>query len=167
MLPKHFLSRLVGKFAAAEAGVITTAGIKWFIKQYKIDMSEALQPEPEAYKTFNAFFTRALKPELRPICQASNLMAHPVDGAVSQCGSIDAHNIFQAKGHSYTTEALLGGDKNDAARFDDGDFAAIYFRLIRLPLKMCQDYLPVMNVLWLFLKPKRARWRWYWSVQQL
>jgi phosphatidylserine decarboxylase len=126
MLPKHFLSRLVGKFAAAEVGVITTAGIKWFIKQYKIDMSEALQPEPEAYKTFNAFFTRALKPQLRPICQDSHFMAHPVDGAISQCGSIDARNIFQAKGHSYTTEALLGGDKNDAARFDDGDFATIY-----------------------------------------
>ncbi|MDD8059777.1 MULTISPECIES: archaetidylserine decarboxylase [Shewanella] len=126
MLPKHFLSRLVGKFAAAEVGAITTAGIKWFIKQYKIDMSEAKQPEPEAYKTFNDFFTRALKPELRPINQDAHIMAHPVDGAVSQCGPIEAGNIFQAKGHSYTSEALLGGNKADAARFDGGDFATIY-----------------------------------------
>ena len=125
MLPKHFLSRLVGKFAAAEAGMITTAGIKWFIKQYKIDMSEAQQPEPEAYKTFNAFFTRALKPELRPINQDNSVMAHPVDGAVSQCGPIEAGNIFQAKGHTYTSEALLGGDKSDAARFDGGQYEAI------------------------------------------
>ncbi|QBF82401.1 phosphatidylserine decarboxylase [Shewanella maritima] len=126
IMPKHFLSRLVGKFAAAELGSITTAGIKWFIKQYKIDMSEAAQSEPQAYKTFNDFFTRALKPGLRPIAEDAKIMAHPVDGAVSQLGPIEDGNIFQAKGHSYTSLALLGGDEQDAKRFEDGDFATIY-----------------------------------------
>ncbi|WP_394130348.1 archaetidylserine decarboxylase [Shewanella maritima] len=126
ILPKHFLSRLVGKFAAAELGSVTTAGIKWFIKQYKIDMSEAAKPEPEAYKTFNDFFTRALKDGIRPIEQDKDIMVHPVDGAVSQLGPIESGNIFQAKGHSYTSLALLGGDQKDAARFEDGDFATIY-----------------------------------------
>jgi len=139
-MPKHFLSRLVGKFAAAEAGALTTAFIKWFIKQYKIDMSEAAISEPEAYKTFNAFFTRELKQGLRPINQQANVMAHPVDGAVSQCGPIEAGNIFQAKGHSYTSQALLGGDKADAERFEGGDFATIYlapkdYHRIHMPIK--------------------------------
>lgn len=125
-MPKHFLSRLVGKFAAAEAGILTTVFIKWFINQYKIDMSEAAKSEPEAYNTFNAFFTRELKQGLRPINQDAHIMAHPVDGAVSQCGPIESGNIFQAKGHSYTSQALLGGNKADADRFDGGDFATIY-----------------------------------------
>ncbi|QIR13608.1 archaetidylserine decarboxylase [Shewanella aestuarii] len=140
IMPKHFLSRLVGKFAAAEAGAFTTAFIKWFIKQYKIDMSEAAKSEPEAYKTFNAFFTRELKDGLRPICQDADIMAHPVDGAVSQCGPIEAGNIFQAKGHSYTSQALLGGNTTDAQRFDGGDFATIYlapkdYHRIHMPIK--------------------------------
>ena len=140
IMPKHFLSRLVGKFAAAEAGALTTAFIKWFIKQYKIDMSEAAKSEPEDYHTFNAFFTRELKQGLRPINQQTNIMAHPVDGAVSQCGPIEAGNIFQAKGHSYTSQALLGGDKADAERFDGGDFATIYlapkdYHRIHMPIK--------------------------------
>ncbi|KPZ72154.1 MULTISPECIES: archaetidylserine decarboxylase [unclassified Shewanella] len=126
ILPKHLLSRLVGKLAAAEAGAITTAGIKWFIKQYKIDMSEAAESEPEAYKTFNAFFTRALKPGLRPIVADDKIIAHPVDGAVSQCGPIEAGKIVQAKNHDYTTLALLGGQQKDAERFTGGDFATIY-----------------------------------------
>lgn len=79
LMPKHLVSRIVGKFAAAEAGFVTTAFIKWFIKQYGINMSEALHSNPEAYKTFNDFFTRELKPGLRPIDQAEDIMVHPVD----------------------------------------------------------------------------------------
>lgn len=73
MLPKHLLSRLVGKLAAAEAGKLTTWAIRWFIKQYKIDMSEAAQSEPEAYKSFNAFFTRALKDGVRLCIRTQNI----------------------------------------------------------------------------------------------
>ena len=126
MLPKHLLSRLVGKLAAAQAGALTTAAIKWFIKQYEIDMSEAAKSDPEAYKSFNAFFTRALKDGIRPLCQDNNIMVHPVDGAVSQLGPIEEGRIFQAKGHHYSSLALLGNQADDAARFDGGDFATIY-----------------------------------------
>ncbi|MGL5392162.1 MAG: archaetidylserine decarboxylase [Shewanella sp.] len=126
MLPKHWLSRLVGKFAAAEAGAFTTAAIKWFIKQYHIDMSEAAESKPEAYRSFNAFFTRALKPGIRPVHPAANIMVHPVDGAVSQLGPIRDGRIFQAKGHDYSALTLLGDQAGDAKRFEGGDFATIY-----------------------------------------
>ncbi|NMH65307.1 archaetidylserine decarboxylase [Shewanella salipaludis] len=140
LLPKHLLSRLVGKLAAAEAGALTTAGIKWFIKRYKIDMSEAAQSQPEAYTSFNAFFTRALKPGIRPLCQDSDIMVHPVDGAVSQLGPIEDGRIFQAKGHNYSSLALLGDQAEDAKRFDGGDFATIYlapkdYHRIHMPIR--------------------------------
>ncbi|MPY25216.1 archaetidylserine decarboxylase [Shewanella sp. YLB-07] len=140
IMPKHLVSRLVGKLAAAELGSVTTAGIKWFIKQYKIDMSEAAQSEPEAYKTFNAFFTRALKPGIRPLSQDQNYIVQPVDGAISQCGPINDGQIFQAKGHEYSSLALLGDQADDAKRFEDGDFATIYlapkdYHRIHMPVK--------------------------------
>ncbi|MGL4474585.1 MAG: archaetidylserine decarboxylase [Shewanella sp.] len=126
LLPKHLVSRLVGKFAAAQAGSMTTAAISWFIKQYKIDMSEAEREAPEAYSTFNDFFTRALKPGLRPIDSNAKVLVHPVDGTVSQFGEINDGRIFQAKGHDYTSLALLGNNAKDAHRFKGGDFATIY-----------------------------------------
>ncbi|MCL2918425.1 archaetidylserine decarboxylase [Shewanella litorisediminis] len=140
LMPKHLVSRIVGKFAAAEAGFVTTAFIKWFIKQYGINMSEALHSNPEAYKTFNDFFTRELKPGLRPIDQGKDIMVHPVDGAVSQLGPIEDGRIFQAKGHHYSALALLGGQADDAARFEEGDFATIYlapkdYHRIHMPIK--------------------------------
>ena len=125
--PKHALSRLVGRFAAARAGWFTQLFIRWFIKQYKIDMSEAVHEHPSAYHTFNDFFTRYLKPELRPLLAAQpDLFAHPVDGAVSQLGDIEDGRIFQAKGHDYSLIELLGGDPRDAHSFKNGDFATIY-----------------------------------------
>lgn len=140
MMPKHLLSRLVGKLAAAELGMVTTSVIKWFIKQYKIDMSEAAQSEPEAYASFNAFFTRALKPGIRPLCDDDDYIVHPVDGAVSQCGPIKSGRIFQAKGHDYSALALLGNQVDDAKRFEGGDFATIYlapkdYHRIHMPIK--------------------------------
>ncbi|MGI2260490.1 archaetidylserine decarboxylase [Shewanella sp. GXUN23E] len=140
VLPKHLLSRLVGKLAAAQAGALTTNVIKWFIRQYKIDMSEAAQPAPEAYKTFNDFFTRALRPGVRPLCDDPQMIVHPVDGAVSQCGPIEEGRIFQAKGHHFTSLALLGNQQDDADRFAGGDFATIYlapkdYHRIHMPIK--------------------------------
>ncbi|RTR35040.1 archaetidylserine decarboxylase [Shewanella atlantica] len=140
VMPKHLISRLVGKLAAAELGSITTAAIKWFIKQYKIDMSEAAQSEPEAYTTFNNFFTRALKPGVRPLFDDKDYIVHPVDGAISQCGPIKDGQIFQAKGHEYSSLALLGNQADDAKRFEDGDFATIYlapkdYHRIHMPIK--------------------------------
>ncbi|WP_051002092.1 archaetidylserine decarboxylase [Idiomarina xiamenensis] len=125
-MPKKLISRLMGKFAKAEAGWATQAFIRWFIKRYNINMSEAIHEDPSHYKTFNAFFTRHLKPELRPLAATEGQLAHPVDGAISQLGAIDDDRIIQAKQHDYSVEALLGGDQQDAKLFHNGQFATIY-----------------------------------------
>ncbi|QJR80519.1 phosphatidylserine decarboxylase [Alteromonas pelagimontana] len=124
--PKHLMSRLVGKLAAAEAGGLTTFLIKLFIKFYKVDMSEAIYPNPEHYKTFNDFFTRAYKPEVRPIAPEPDTIVQAVDGAVSQFGTIHQDSIFQAKGHDYSLTTLLGGKPELAKPFKNGKFATIY-----------------------------------------
>lgn len=126
VLPKHLLSRLVGSLAASEAGALTTSLIKLFIKQFNVDMSEAADPNPENYKTFNQFFTRQLKDDARPIDPRENVLVHAVDGAVSQAGNIKDDLIFQAKGHDYSLTALLGGKPELAAPFKNGKFATIY-----------------------------------------
>lgn len=125
-MPKHFISRMVGKLAAAKAGGLTTALIKLFIKQYKIDMSEAKYSDPAHYNTFNEFFTRPLKEGIRPLAEESDIIAHPVDGAISQLGDVVDGQIIQAKGHDYSLQALLGGKEEDTAPFLGGKFATIY-----------------------------------------
>ncbi len=126
LLPKHAVSRLVGKFAAAEAGPLTTAFIKWFIRQYDINMQEALIEDPKAFKTFNAFFTRELKPGLRPLAEGRHTLLQPVDGRVSQLGPIVDDRLIQAKGHDFGLQELLGGHAQDAAPFKEGHFTTIY-----------------------------------------
>ena len=122
--PKRLLTNFAGWVAGKERGRITTRLIRNFIRDYGVDMDEALESDPIAYKTFNAFFTRALKPGARPLANADLIC--PVDGAISQFGRINTHTIFQAKGHEYTTQALLGGDPALADPFLDGSFATIY-----------------------------------------
>ena len=122
--PKRLLTLYAGFMARNEWGWYTTRLIRNFIRDYDVDMNEAVQPDPAAYKSFNDFFTRALRPDARPIAKAD--LVCPVDGAVSQFGRIDKLSIFQAKGHEYTTQALLGGDAALAAPFVDGSFATIY-----------------------------------------
>ncbi|RCU51490.1 phosphatidylserine decarboxylase [Corallincola holothuriorum] len=124
--PQHGLSRLVGWIAAAEAGKVTTAFIRWFIGKYQVNMSEAVESAPEAYSSFNQFFTRPLKEGVRPLDENSHSLVHPVDGTVSQLGPIEEGRIFQAKGFHYTSTALLGGDPATAEPFNQGDFATIY-----------------------------------------
>jgi phosphatidylserine decarboxylase len=124
LLPKQLLTSLAGRFASASLGGTTTAVIRWFVPRYGVDMTEAAEPDVARYPTFNAFFTRALRPGARPIASAD--LVSPVDGAISQLGSIDGERIFQAKGHDYTATALVGGDAALAARFTNGSFATIY-----------------------------------------
>lgn len=124
LYPKRLLTVAVGKLASAQAGALTTAAIQRFIARYGVDMSEAEQPDPAAFASFNDFFTRALKPGMRPIAAASFVC--PVDGAISQFGAIDEHRILQAKGHHYTTTTLLGGDPAMAAPYEHGSFATLY-----------------------------------------
>ena len=124
LLPKGALTRLAGRVAGAERGATTTRLIRWFVGRYGVDMSEAAEPDIAAYKSFNDFFTRALKPGARPLAQAD--LVCPVDGAISQYGRIRGAQIYQAKGHDYSTRALVGGDAELASRFDDGHFATLY-----------------------------------------
>jgi len=124
LIPKQALTALAGKFASAQAGSTTTAVIRWFVKRYQVNMAEAANPDIASYATFNDFFTRALKEGARPLAQADLLC--PVDGAISQFGRIERDQIFQAKGHSYSTTALVGGDATLAAQFQDGHFATLY-----------------------------------------
>ena len=124
ILPKQALTVLAGWVAGARGGAFTTALIRWFVKRYNVNMAEAANPDVASYPTFNQFFTRALKDGARPLAHADLIC--PVDGAISQFGPIQGNQIFQAKGHSYSSTALVGGDAELAARFDDGSFATLY-----------------------------------------
>ena len=124
LMPKQALTTLAGKFASARLGGLTTSVIRWFVSRYNVNMAEAANPDITSYASFNDFFTRALKPGARPLAQADLIC--PVDGAISQLGPIAKNQIFQAKGHHYSTTALLGGDAARAARFEDGHFATLY-----------------------------------------
>lgn len=125
-MPKHALSRLVGKFAAAEAGWFTTKAIAGFIKAYGINMEEAKLKTPQDFKTFNDFFTRELDDGVRPINEDDNALCYPVDGKISQQGDIQLDQIIQAKGFDYSLTTLLGGDGASAAPFNNGKFSCIY-----------------------------------------
>lgn len=139
VLPKHALSRAMGCFAGARLGWATQLFMRWFIRRYGVDMSEAVHSEPHQYATFNDFFTRPLKPDARPLEAGDDEVAHPVDGTVSQLGDIQSETIYQAKGHDYSLQTLLGGDASDASLFTDGQFATIYlaprdYHRIHMPL---------------------------------
>lgn len=125
-LPQHALTRLVGKLASAKAGSLTTAIIRWFIKQYNVNMSEALHSDPKHFATFNEFFVRELKSDLRPVVDDEATLVHPADACVSQFGPITDGQLIQAKGHHYSAQALLGGDAKLAEEFRDGEFATLY-----------------------------------------
>ncbi|MFC7555274.1 archaetidylserine decarboxylase [Pseudoroseomonas wenyumeiae] len=103
---------------------MTIGLIRWFVRKYGVDMSEAENSDITSYKSFNEFFTRPLKPGLRPLAAADFVC--PVDGAISQFGAIDDHHILQAKGHRFTTTELVGGDAALAAEFRHGSFANLY-----------------------------------------
>ncbi len=124
LLPKKLLTQFMGKLASTEGGSTTTAAIKWFIKRYGVNMAEAVNPDAASYRSFNEFFTRPLKAGARPFAAADYIC--PVDGAISQFGRIEKDQIFQAKGHSYSTAALVGGDAKLAAEFESGHFACLY-----------------------------------------
>ena len=124
LLPKRALTSYAGWRASRRWGERTTKLITNFVAKYGVDMSEAADPDPASYASFNDFFTRALKPDARPIATAD--LVSPVDGAISQFGAIERDQIVQAKGHAYSTTALVGGDTELARRFDHGHFATLY-----------------------------------------
>lgn len=125
-MPKHFISRAVGKLAAAKAGWLTRRMISGFIKAYGINMSEAKHQHAHDYETFNDFFTRELAPGVRPIHDAPNTLCYPVDGAISQQDDIKDDQLIQAKGFYYSLTTLLGGNEETAKPFQGGKFSCIY-----------------------------------------
>ncbi|GAB1392764.1 archaetidylserine decarboxylase [Rhodocyclaceae bacterium] len=124
LLPKQLLTRAAGALAGWHGGSATTWLIERFIARYGVNMTEAAEPDVHAYASFNEFFTRPLKSGARPLAAAPLIC--PVDGAISQFGTIERDQIFQAKGHHYSTTALLGGDAALAEQFEDGQFACLY-----------------------------------------
>lgn len=124
VFPKRALTEFGGWVANSRWGGITQWIIRRFIRKYGVNMAEAANPDPQAYASFNEFFTRALRADARPLADAAFVC--PVDGAISQFGAIARDQIYQAKGHTYSTRALVGGDAALAAQFDDGAFATIY-----------------------------------------
>ena len=124
LLPKGALTNFAGRVAGAKGGAMTTRLIRWFVAKYDVNMDEAANPDIASYHSFNEFFTRALKPGARPLAKADFIC--PVDGRISQFGDIEDDQIFQAKGHKFTTTALVGGDKSLADKFRHGHFANLY-----------------------------------------
>lgn len=125
-LPQHSLSVLMSKLTHCENPAVKNLFIQQIIKHYGVNMDEALQQDIQQFKSFNDFFTRELKPDVRPLTTERNAIACPADGAVSQAGAITDGTIFQAKGKSFTAQELLGGCAERAAPFKNGMFTTIY-----------------------------------------
>ncbi len=139
LLPHHLLSRLAGCIAECRVSWFKNAFTRWFAERYQVNMSEALVEDLSTYEHFNAFFTRALKDGARPLDQTAGAVLCPADGAISQLGLIENGRIFQAKGHSFSLLALLGGDSDRAAPFMGGQFATVYlspkdYHRVHMPL---------------------------------
>ncbi len=126
LLPQHFLSRQVHRLARSRVKPVKDALIGAFMRHFRPDMSDAADPEPHDYPSFNAFFTRSLRPGARPCDPDPRALACPVDGTISQIGRLDGLRMLQAKGHDYSLEALLGGASVWTQRFAGGSFATLY-----------------------------------------
>jgi len=126
LLPHHALSRLMRRISRSENPLIKDTTIRLAIRVFKVNMAEAQEPDPAAYPSFNAFFTRPLKPGVRDFCAEAKALLSPADGAISQIGDICEGRILQAKGKDYTALELLGGDAERAKAFAGGQFATIY-----------------------------------------
>jgi phosphatidylserine decarboxylase len=139
LLPQHLLSRMMHALARSRIRPLKNLVIRGFLRFYAINLAEASQPDALAYESFNAFFTRALKPGVRPIDTAPGAVVSPVDGEVSQAGRIERDMLLQAKGIHYSIGELLGSDDELARQFDGGYFATIYlapfdYHRIHMPL---------------------------------
>jgi len=129
LLPQHFLSRLVLRLTRVRTPVVKNTLIRAFVRRFRPEMSDAAQPDALSYPSFNEFFTRALRAGARPVDTHSQVVISPVDGTVSQIGSLTGSRILQAKGHSFTLEDLLAAPTSAAhwtERFRGGGFATLY-----------------------------------------
>jgi phosphatidylserine decarboxylase len=126
LMPGHLLSRVMLRLTRVRHTGFKNWFIDWFMGRFEIDMSQAVESDPHAYPDFNSFFTRALKPGMRPLAEGADEIASPVDGTVSQIGSIREGRIFQAKGHDFSLLQLVGGHEPWAVPFMGGSFTTIY-----------------------------------------
>ncbi|HWK73672.1 MAG TPA: archaetidylserine decarboxylase [Povalibacter sp.] len=126
VLPKHLLSRFIYSVMRCESPFVRRLILSNFLRGYDVNMTEAVQPDPFAYRSFNDFFTRALRPDARPIAPAADVIVSPVDGTVSQFGAIRSGNLVQAKGRLYSLTELLANDTSAVEAYRDGSFACIY-----------------------------------------
>lgn len=138
LLPLTLMTLLCGKLGNARLGRLTRALIKAFVRCYRIQLDECVQPDPAAYATFNEFFARAVKPESHPLSTAC-IAVCPCDGTVAEAGEIVNGRLIQAKGIDYSLRVLLGGDQRDYAPFEGGGFATVYlapsdYHRVHMPL---------------------------------
>lgn len=147
LLPQHFLSRQVHRLARSRLRPLKNALIGSFVRHFRPDMRDAADPDPFEYASFNAFFTRSLRPGSRPCASDPRALVSPVDGTVSQIGRLEDSRILQAKGHTYTLESLLGGREPWAQRLRGGSFATLYLA----PYNYHRIHMPVAGSL-------RAAW---------
>jgi len=148
LIPQHTLSRLLGRAADSRIEWLKNTLITRFIRAFDVDMSEAAEPDATRYASFNDFFTRALKPNARPLAQHG--LCCPADGAISQIGTIEHDTLLQAKGIHYSLQALLGETGDRAEDFIGGNFATIYlsprdYHRVHIPLTgtlKCMTYVP-------------------------
>ena len=146
-LPQHFLSRIVLRVTRIRLWPVKNLLIRSFLRGFKVNMSEAAQPNPLQYPSFNAFFTRALRQAHERSDIDPGALVSPVDGTVSQIGRLDGSKLLQAKGHDYTLEALLDGAPEWAQRFTGGAFATLYLA----PYNYHRIHMPIAGTL-------RAAW---------
>ncbi len=138
-LPQHALSRLMGLAVHNQNTWFKNWLINAIIKHYKVDMNEAIEPDPLAYPDFHHFFIRHLKPDTRPIANASDAISSPSDGTISQLGEIKQGQLLQAKGINYSLQSLLGNSASLATEFQDGHFMTVYlaprdYHRVHMPL---------------------------------
>jgi phosphatidylserine decarboxylase len=149
LLPKHALSRLIAKLAASKNNWLKNTLINRAINTFDINMDEAISDDLSSYDSFNAFFTRALKPESRPLDSAANIITSPADGVISQAGEISKNRVLQAKNVDYSLARLVG-DSKQAKQYENGIFATIYlspkdYHRVHIPADgqlLCSRYIP-------------------------
>jgi phosphatidylserine decarboxylase len=139
LLPQHGISRLVLKATRSRAPAFKNALIRLFVRGFRPEMADAVLTEPTAYASFNEFFTRALRDGTRPVDADPAAIVSPVDGTVSEAGTLAADRLLQAKGHEYSLRALLAGREGWTRSFAGGAFATIYlapynYHRIHMPL---------------------------------
>ena len=139
LLPQHLLSALMYRVARWRWRPFKDAFIWAFVRHFRVDMDLAAESDPRAYPSFNAFFTRALRPGARPLAEDPAALLCPADGALSQLGEVRDGTLLQAKGHGYRALDLLGGDAETAAAFAGGSFVTVYlsprdYHRVHMPL---------------------------------